>query len=122
MVFKFKNYKKKFLQKCVQYNYPNNYKFTRTVEFKHVTKQKSDFTVISKEYPTKKGDPYYPIINEKNLKIFKKYEILMNKESKNNIFFEGRLARYKYYNTDEVIEKAIELFLNLKKKFRKLKN
>jgi len=122
LIFKFKNHNKKFLQKCVQYNYPNDYEYTRTVEIKHVTKQKSNFTVISKEYPTKKGDPYYPIINDKNLRLFKKYENLMNKEAKNNIFFEGRLARYAYYNTDEVIERALDLFLNLKKKFKKIKN
>ena len=45
----------------------------------------------------------------------------MNKEAKNNIFFEGRLARYTYYNTEEVIERAIDLYLNLKKKFKKNK-
>ena len=122
LIFKFKNHKKKLLQKCVQYNYPNDHKYTRTVEIKHVTKQKSNYTVISKEYPTNKGDPYYPIINDKNLRLFKKYEKLMNKEAKNNIFFEGRLARYTYYNTDEVIERALDLYLNLKKKFKKIKN
>ena len=46
----------------------------------------------------------------------------MNKEAKNNIFFEGRLARYTYYNTDEVIERALDLYSNLKKKFKKIKN
>ena len=122
LIFKFKNHNKKFLQKCVQYNYPNDYKYTRTVEIKHVTKQKSKYTVISKEYPTNKGDPYYPIINVKNLRLFKKYETLMDKEAKNNIFFEGRLARYTYYNTDEVIERALDLYLDLKKKFKKTKN
>ena len=66
LIFKFKNHNKKFLQKCVQYNYPNDFKYTRTVEIKHVTKQNSNYTVISKEYPTNKGDPYYPIINVKN--------------------------------------------------------
>jgi len=39
----------------------------------------------------------------------------MFSEAKNNIFFEGRLARYKYFNTDEVIENALELFGKLKK-------
>ena len=65
LIFKFQNYKKDYIQKCVQYNYPNNFKFTRTVEIKHVTKQKSNYTVISKEYPTSNGDPYYPISNKK---------------------------------------------------------
>jgi len=119
--FKFKTFKKKFIQKYVQYNYPNDYKFTRKVEIKHVTKQKSDYTVISKEFPKNSGDPYYPIINKKNLSIFKKYEKLMDKEIKNNIFFEGRLARYKYFNTDEVIENALTLSKKLKYIYNKVK-
>ena len=79
-------------------------------------KQKSQFTLISKEYPVKKGDPYYPINDKRNSRIFAKYKKLMNNEKKNNVFFEGRLANYKYLNTDEVIEKALELFDEIKKK------
>ena len=119
--FKFETHKKNLIQNHVQYNYPNDYKFTRKVEIKHVTKQKSKYTVISKEFPTNKGDPYYPILNNRNLRIFKKYEKLMNSESKNNVFFEGRLARYKYFNTDEVIENALELFKKLEYIFKKNK-
>ena len=74
--------------------------------------KKSKYTVISKEYPTNKGDPYYPISNQKNIKLFKKYENLISKEMKKNVFFEGRLAKYKYFNTDEVIESALFLFKN----------
>ena len=32
------------------------------------------------------------------------------------IYFEGRLAQYKYFNTDEIIERALTLFNQLKKK------
>ncbi len=119
LIFKFKNYKKKQIQKCVQYNYPNTFKFTRSVEIKHVTRQKSNYTVISKEFPTNTGDPYYPIMDKKNGKIYKKYENLINNINKKNIYFEGRLAKYKYFNTDEVIENALVLFDKLKKKFKK---
>jgi len=108
--FKFENYKKKFIQDCVQYNYPNDNKFTRSVEIKHVTKQKSKYTVISKEFPKSKGDPYYPISTKINLVKFKKYQkLIKQEEKKNKVFFEGRLASYKYLNTDQVIEKALEL-------------
>lgn len=116
LLFKFKNYKKKFIQNCVQYNYPNNYLFTRTVEIKHVTKQKSNFTVISKEFPKANGDPYYPINTKRNIKLYSKYLKLIKKVEKKNIYFEGRLATYKYLNTDEVIEKALFLYDKLKKK------
>lgn len=116
--FKFEIFKKKYVQKSVQYNYPNNFKFTRKVEIKHVTKQKTPFTVISKEYPKSKGDPYYPIINNQNLNKFNKYKKLIDKVENQNIFFEGRLAQYKYFNTDEIIERALNLFKILKKKYK----
>tara|TARA_A100000164_G_C21869419_1_gene754348 strand:- start:68 stop:1195 length:1128 start_codon:yes stop_codon:yes gene_type:complete len=119
LIFKFKNLKMKKYQKYVQYNYPNDYKFTRTVEIKHVTKQKSNYTVISREYPTNKGDPYYPISNKKNINLFNKYKKLIVKEKAKNIFFEGRLANYKYFNTDEVIESSLKLYKYLKNKYQK---
>jgi UDP-galactopyranose mutase len=115
--FNFKTYKKKYLQDCVQYNFPNKFKFTRKIEIKHVTKQKSNYTIISKEYPSKIGDPYYPINTKKNLSLYLKYLKLTKKEK--NTYFEGRLASYKYLNTDEVIEKALILFEKIKKKFKK---
>ena len=76
---------KKEIPKYVQYNYPNDFKYTRIVEIKHVTKQKSNYTVISKEYPTNKGDPYYPLSDKKNLKLFNKYKKLITKK-KESIF------------------------------------
>ena len=114
--FKFQTFKKNLIQKSVQYNFPNDYKFTRKVEIKHVTKQKTPYTIISKEFPQSKGEPYYPIINNKNLSIFAKYQKLIEENKANNIYFEGRLAQYKYFNTDEVIERALTLFNQLKKK------
>jgi UDP-galactopyranose mutase len=118
LIFKFKTFKKNKVQKCVQYNFPNDFKYTRSVEIKHVTKQRSKFTVISKEYPTSRGEPYYPISNNKNIKLFEKYKKLIVKEMHKNIYFEGRLAKYKYFNTDEVIESALSLFNSLKKKYK----
>lgn len=116
--FKFKNFKKDRVQECVQINYPNNYKFTRKVEIKHVTKQKSKYSTICTEYPKSKGDPYYPINNEKNRKIFSKYKKLIKIYEKKHIYFEGRLAQYKYLNMDEVIERALKLFKKLKTKYQ----
>ena len=64
-----------------------------------------------------KGDPYYQNNNKKNKNIFKKYERLIKKAEKKNVFFEGRLAQYKYLNMDEVIERALNLFNRIKKKY-----
>ena len=115
--FSFKTHRKKKIQDCVQINYPNEHKYTRKVEIKHVTRQKTKYSTLCFEYPKSKGDPYYPINNKKNKNIFKKYERLIKKAEKKNVFFEGRLAQYKYLNMDEVIERALNLFNRIKKKY-----
>jgi UDP-galactopyranose mutase len=89
--FSFKNYKKEYLQDCVQYNFPNEKNYTRSVEIKHVTKQRSNFTVISREYPTSKGDPYYPINTKVNIDKFNKYKKLILKEQKKMFFLKEGL-------------------------------
>ena len=66
-------------------------------------------TVISKEYSSewKKGDePYYPVNDEKNTKLYQEYRKLADREEK--VIFGGRLGEYKYYDMDAVIESAIE--------------
>ena len=75
----------------MQINYPNNYKFTRKVEYKHVTKQKSNFTTISKEYPKSKGDPSYPLSTQKDKLLYKVYEKEKKKYEKMNLFFAADL-------------------------------
>ena len=66
-------------------------------------------TVISREYSSewKPGDePYYPVNDEKNGALYRKYKALADKE--NNIIFGGRLGEYKYYDMDQVIAAALE--------------
>lgn len=66
-------------------------------------------TVISREYSSewKVGDePYYPVNDEKNSELYKKYKALADKES--NIIFGGRLGEYKYYDMDAVIDSALK--------------
>jgi UDP-galactopyranose mutase len=101
-------------------NYPlPNEKFTRIVEPKHFyNNQDKKGTVIIKEYSTDEGEPYYPIINEENINLYKKYQELAKKEEKNNVYFIGRLANYKYFNMDQAILNALEFSdIMLKKLF-----
>ncbi|MCB9260966.1 MAG: UDP-galactopyranose mutase [Flavobacteriales bacterium] len=105
----FKEFKEEYKQPCVQINYPNDHEYTRSVEIKHVTAQKSDNTVISYEVPTWDGDPYYPVPADENAALYAKYKALADKENaENKVYFAGRLARYLYINTDEAIEMALE--------------
>lgn len=109
--FEFKEYMQEFKQPCVQINYPNDFAYTRSVEIKHITKEKTESTVISYEYPKAKGDPYYPIPAEENTVLYEKYKQLADQETQlNNVHFCGRLATYRYINTDEVIEQALATF------------
>lgn len=67
-------------------------------------------TIISREYSTewKLGDePYYPVNDEKNGELYKKYRKLADQEK--NIIFGGRLGEYKYYDMDAVIASALEM-------------
>ena len=110
--FNFTTYNQKFKQHCLQINFPNDFKYTRKVEYKHVTGQKSKYTTISKEFPTSNGDPYYPVSTKADKKILLLYNKLKKTYEKKGIYFGGRLADYKYINTDE----AIEIGLNISKK------
>lgn len=67
-------------------------------------------TVISKEYSSewKQGDePYYPVNDEKNSKLYLEYKDLADKES--HVLFGGRLGEYKYYDMDAVIASALKV-------------
>lgn len=87
--------------------YPNDYDFTRVAEFKHFTGQIHPLTTIVRQYPRDSGEPYYPIPNEESKALYQKYAALAMKEK--NVWFIGRLANYRYFNMDQVVEKALEL-------------
>ena len=92
-------------------NYPNNYDYTRSVEIKHVTKQKISSSSISYEYPKDSGDPYYPVPRPSSKKLYLEYQKL-SKEAykKEKVIFVGRLAEYTYINTDEAVRKGLNAF------------
>ena len=87
--------------------------YTRVIEHKHFEMFGQDVynnpkTVISKEYSTewKPGmEPYYPVNDKQNTELYAKYKELADKEQ--NVIFGGRLAEYKYYDMDDVIEAAL---------------
>lgn len=84
--------------------------YTRIIEHKHFEFGKQPKTVISKEYSTdwKEGmEPYYPVNDEANQMLYRKYAELAADEPK--VIFGGRLAEYKYYDMDKVIESAFEV-------------
>ena len=89
--------------------------FTRIIEHKHFEMFGDNVyacpkTVISKEFSTefRKGmEPYYPINNNYNNTLADAYKVLADKER--NVLFGGRLAEYKYYDMDKVVEKVLNI-------------
>ena len=90
--------------------------YTRIIEHKWFSFGKDDEgndlpkTVISREYSSewKPGDePYYPVNDEKNGKLYQEYKALADKEDR--VIFGGRLGEYKYYDMDAVIASALDL-------------
>jgi UDP-galactopyranose mutase len=83
--------------------------YTRVIEHKHFEFGTQRGTVITREYPAEwhEGDePYYPVNDERNDALFKRYQELA--KSKPYLLFGGRLGQYKYYDMDKVIEAALE--------------
>jgi UDP-galactopyranose mutase len=113
--FEFKEYDVEQRQECVQINYPNEHEYTRSVEFKHVTGQVHPRTAVSFETPQEHGEPYYPVPSNDNARLYTEYEQLaLEERARANVFFVGRLARYKYLNMDEAIESALATFAEVK--------
>ena len=90
--------------------------WTRIIEHKWFEFGKDDEgndipkTVISREYSsewTVGDEPYYPVNDEKNGKLYQEYKKLA--EDEKNVIFGGRLGEYKYYDMDAVIASALDL-------------
>ena len=89
--------------------------YTRIIEHKHFEMFGAEVdthpkTVVSKEYSTEWKDgmePYYPVNNETNNKLYLKYKALADKET--NVIFGGRLAEYKYYDMAPIIEQVLNM-------------
>lgn len=90
--------------------------FTRIIEHKHFesfgeTIYDNPQTVVSYEYPSEWNDniePFYPINNDKNQKLYMKYQALAASDQK--VIFGGRLAEYRYYDMAPIIAKVLEYF------------
>lgn len=93
-------------------NYPNNYDFMRITEFKQIHPAQSPRTTILREYPQAyvagQNEPYYPIFTEAAQAIYQKYSAELAQYK--NITAVGRLAEYRYYDMDDVVKRALEVF------------
>lgn len=105
------NYQGNAVVNYTEYEVP----YTRIIEHKHFELacqggQANPRTVITREYPAawKKGEePYYPMNDEKNNAVYRKYKELADRQDK--VIFGGRLGLYKYFDMHQVIGEALKL-------------
>lgn len=91
--------------------------YTRIIEHKHFevfgdNVNKNPHTIITEEYPIewKPGcEPFYPINDKKNTELYEKYRRLAYQEK--DVIFGGRLAEYKYYDMDKVIQRVFDMIV-----------
>jgi UDP-galactopyranose mutase len=102
-------------------NYTSHDKpYTRVIEHKFFDRTGEGFnnavTHVSEEYSSewKPGqEPYYPVNNDRNTELLKKYQEMS--KSYDNVVFGGRLGTYKYYDMDDTIISAMELYNKISK-------
>jgi len=100
-------------QKVAVVNYPElAFPFTRIVEHKKLYgKGDEGKTIITKEYSTWDGEPYYPVPTQENRDKYELYKAEAEKATE--VIFVGRLANYKYFNMDQAIKNALDMFNEL---------
>lgn len=85
--------------------------YTRIIEHKHFDSSALSLpkTIVSREYPMewKPGmEPYYPVNDAQNNAMAAQYAEMA--AAQKDLIFGGRLAKYKYYDMDDVIAAARE--------------
>lgn len=89
--------------------------WTRIIEHKHFEFGTQPVTYVTKEYPAdwQPGEEaYYPVNNARNQSLYEQYAALAQNEQ--NVIFGGRLAEYKYYDMDDVVESALNCVVKCK--------
>ena len=87
--------------------------YTRVIEHKHFEFGKQPHTVITREYPsafTPGDEPYYPVNDERNMRLYEKYKELAIHTP--GVLFGGRLAQYAYFDMDDTVAAALVLAQN----------
>lgn len=112
---KFDSVNTEIFQSAPVVNYPNNYDFTRITEFKQIHPVQSPRTTILREYPQEyvagKNEPYYPIFTDAAREAYEKYSAELKRFK--NITAVGRLAEYRYFDIDDVVKRALDVFAEL---------
>ncbi|MGI6045722.1 MAG: UDP-galactopyranose mutase [Eggerthellaceae bacterium] len=110
--FVYETHPRRHVLPCGTVNYTVTEEYTRITEFTYLTGQDIDRTTTCKEYSLSYEDPvhqipYYAIISDENREHYERYHALTR--NLDNFYLLGRLAEYRYYNMDVIIERALNL-------------
>lgn len=116
LYFDFQSIQTKSFQNTAIVAYPQIEDYTRITEYTKMPFQDCNgWTCVAYEYPVKYDkhakigfEPYYPVLTEESKNIYKKYKKYV--EQYVNLKLCGRLAEFKYYNMDQVIIRALEIY------------
>lgn len=116
LYFDFKSIQANSFQNAAIVAYPQAEGYTRITEYTKMPFQDCNgWTCAAYEYPVaydknsdKGNEPYYPVLTEDSMKRYSMYKEHSNKYS--NLVLAGRLAEFKYYNMDQVILRALEIY------------
>jgi UDP-galactopyranose mutase len=97
------------LQPVAQVNFPSeSVPYMRSVEYRHISGQTAEVSIVSRELPSDEGDPFYPVPAPANRDLYRRYAALAERDR--DVTFVGRLARYQYLNMDQVTAQALTTF------------
>lgn len=113
--FEFEHLAQDWFQETTTVNYPNDYDYTRITEFKHIHRPAVSGTTVVREFPQdydhadpQKNIPYYPVFTETNTQRFQQYWQLAQQFER--ITLVGRLAEHRYYDMDDIVERALQVY------------
>ena len=122
LCFEYRTFPQSSYQPMAIVTYPQEHKYLRTTEFsKLMPKPLAGKTVVAFEYPVpysrgsdQGGEPYYPILAPRNMAKHEEYLAKLHRIE--NVYPCGRLADYRYYNMDQAIIRAFDVFRLIKTK------
>ena len=122
LFFKYMHLEKKDFQPVAIVAYPQVEDYTRVTEYTKMPYQDvGQQTCVAYEYPMEYdknsntgNEPYYPVLTDNSKAIYNMYK--KYSEMFHNLTLCGRLADFKYYNMDQVILRALDIYSELEEK------
>jgi UDP-galactopyranose mutase len=111
--FETNHYQQEFVQPVAVINFTMDHTYTRTLEHKHITGQRSNVTAVTTEWPEAhvagENEPYYPVPATQSRAHYEAYRVLAD-AAYPDLMVAGRLADYRYYDMDQAVSRALVLF------------